>query len=100
MPTKIIFNPGGGLPGVTCTGPGTAYQPALAPGAQRTACSYTYDQPSAGQPGNAFAASVTVLWNVFWVGSGGTGGTVANGRPVSTPMTLRVAAGEALVTGG
>ena len=100
MPTKIIFNPGGGLPGVTCTGPGTAYQPALAPGAQRTACSYTYDQPSAGQPGNAYAASVTVLWNVFWVGSGGTGGTVANGRPVSTPITLRVAAGEALVTGG
>jgi hypothetical protein len=99
MPEKIIFSPGGDQPGVTCDGPGTAYQPALPASNQHTSCSYTYTQPSAGQPGNAFAASVTVLWNVFWVGSGGTGGTVANGRPVSTPITLRVAAGEALVTG-
>jgi hypothetical protein len=99
MPEKIIFSPGGGQPGVTCDGPGTAYEPALSASAQHTTCSYTYTQPSAGQPGNAFAASVTVLWNVFWVGSGGTGGTVANGRPVSTPITLRIAAGEALVTG-
>jgi hypothetical protein len=99
MPEKIIFGPGGGQPGVTCDGPGTAYQPALSASAQHTSCSYTYTQPSAGQPGNAFAASVTVLWNVFWVGSGGTGGTVATGRPVSTPITLRIAAGEALVTG-
>jgi hypothetical protein len=99
MPEKIIFSPGGGQTGVTCVGPGTAYRPALPASGQRTSCSYTYTQPSAGQPGNAFAASVTVLWNVFWVGSGGTGGTVANGRPVSTPITLRVAAGEALVTG-
>jgi hypothetical protein len=99
VPVKIVFNPGGGQPGATCDGPGTAYQPALPAGDQHTDCSYTYTEPSAGQPGNAFAASVTVLWNVFWVGSGGTGGTVANGRPVSTPFTLRVAAGEALVTG-
>ena len=98
VPTKIIFNPGGGLPSLTCHGPGTAYRSALPLAGQHTACSYTYDQPSAGQPGNAYAASVTVLWNVFWVGSGGAGGQVANGRPVSTPMTLRVAAGEALVT--
>jgi len=99
MPVKIIFNPGGGRPGVTCNGPGTAFRPGLPLAAQHTACSYTYDQPSAGLPGNAYAASVTVLWNVFWVGSGGAGGTVANGRPVSAPITLRVAAGEALVTG-
>jgi hypothetical protein len=98
VPTKIIFNPGGGLPSLTCNGPGTAYRSALPLADQHTACSYTYDQPSAGQPGNAYAASVTVLWNVFWVGSGGAGGQVAAGRPVSTPMTVRVAAGEALVT--
>jgi hypothetical protein len=98
VPKKIIFNPGGGLPTVTCNGPGTAYQTAQPLAAQHTACSYTYDQPSAGQPGNAYAASVTVLWNVFWAGSGGAGGQVAAGRPVSTPMTIRVAAGEALVT--
>jgi hypothetical protein len=100
VPTKIIFDPGGGLAGVTCNGPGTAYHPDVPLSAQHTDCSYTYDQPSTGQPGNAYAASVTVLWNVSWVGSGGTGGTVATGRPVSTPIAVPVAAGEALVTSG
>jgi len=98
-PVKIIFNPGDGQPGRVCRGPGTAYQPTLPLGAQHTNCSFRYDQPSVGQPGNVYAASVTVLWNVWWVGSGGAGGTVAAGRPVSTPLSLSVAAGEALVTG-
>jgi hypothetical protein len=98
-PESIVFSPGGGLGTVSCPGPGAAYNPQLPASAQHTDCSYTYSQPSAGQPGNAYAASVTVLWNVSWVGSGGTGGTVATGKPVATPLTLPVAAGEALVTG-
>jgi hypothetical protein len=97
-PTKIIFSPGPGLPGVTCNGPGTAYQPKVPLSEQSTDCSYTYAEPSVGQPGNVYAASVTVLWHVFWVGSGGTGGQVAAGEPVTTPFTVPVAAGEALVT--
>jgi hypothetical protein len=99
VPVGIVFQPGGGQPGTSCRGPGTAFDRALPLGAQHTACSYTYRQPSAGQPGSVYAAAVTVLWNVFWVGSGNTGGPVANGRPVNTPLTLPVAAGEALVTG-
>jgi hypothetical protein len=99
MPVRIVFDPGGEQNGVSCRGPGIAFQPSLSSSAQHTACSYTYTQPSTGQPGNAYAATVTVLWNVFWVGSGHTGGQVANGRPVSTPLRLPVAAGEALVTG-
>jgi hypothetical protein len=99
VPVRIVFNPGGGRAGTSCRGPGTAYQPSLPLSGQHTGCSYTYDRPSAGQPGHAYAVTVTVLWNVFWVGSGNTGGPVANGRPVSTPLTLPVAAGEALVTG-
>jgi hypothetical protein len=99
VPVRIVFDPGGGQPGVACRGPGTAFDPSLPLGAQHTDCSYRYKQPSAGQPGNVYAAAVTVLWNVFWVGSGNTGGPVANGRPVNTPLTLPVAAGEALVTG-
>jgi hypothetical protein len=97
-PVKIALSPGGGLSGVTCAGPGTAYQPSQPLSAQHTTCSYTYTQPSAGQPNNMYAASVTVFWNVSWVGSGGSGGVVATGRPVSTPMSLPIAAGEALVT--
>jgi hypothetical protein len=99
VPVRIVFGPGGGQAGVSCRGPGAAYQPSKPLSAQHTGCSYTYRQPSTGQPGNAYAVTVSVLWNVFWVGSGNTGGPVANGRPVSTPLTLRVAAGEALVTG-
>jgi hypothetical protein len=97
-PVKIALSPGGGQSGVTCAGPGTAYQPSRPLSAQHTECSYTYTQPSAGQPNNMYAASVIVFWNVSWVGSGGSGGVVATGRPVSTPMSLPIAAGEALVT--
>lgn len=97
-PVKIALAPGGGLSGVTCAGPGTAYQPSQPLSAQHTDCSYTYTKPSVGQPNNMYAASVIVYWNVSWVGSGGAGGAVATGRPVSTPMSLPVAAGEALVT--
>jgi hypothetical protein len=99
VPVSIVFQPGGGQAGFSCRGPGTAFDPARLLSAQHTDCSYTYKLPSAGQPGNVYAAAVTVLWNVFWVGSGNTGGPVASGRPVNTPLTLAVAAGEALVTG-
>jgi hypothetical protein len=99
-PEQLTFNPGGGLSGLTCHGPGTVYQSKLPLSAQHTDCSYTYDQPSAGQPGNAYQASVTVSWNISWVGSGGAGGEVAAGVTSNAPFTLRVAAGEALVTSG
>ena len=99
VPVRIVFDPGGGQAGTSCRGPGAAFRPSVPLSAQHTDCSYTYDQPSTGQPGHAYAATVIVLWNVFWVGSGGTGGPVANGRPVSTPLRVPVAAGEALVTG-
>lgn len=98
-PETLVFTPGDGHQPVRCPGPGTAYSPQLSAAAQHTACSYTYQQPSAGQPGSAYPASVTVLWNVSWTGSGGTGGTVADGKPVSAPLALPVASGQALVTG-
>jgi hypothetical protein len=99
-PEQLTFSPGGGLSNLTCRGPGTVYRPALPLSAQHTDCSYTYGQPSAGQPGNAYQASVTVSWNISWVGSGGAGGEVAAGVTSNAPFTLRVAAGEALVTSG
>jgi hypothetical protein len=98
VPQQLTFNPGGGLGSVSCRGPGTAYQPKLPLSAQHTDCSYVYTQPSAGQPGNTYQASVTVSWNISWVGSGGAGGEVAAGVTATTPITLAVAAGEALVT--
>jgi hypothetical protein len=100
VPQQLTFNPGGGLADLTCRGPGTVYRPKLPLNAQHTDCSYTYDQPSAGQPGNVYQASVTVSWNISWVGSGGAGGEVAAGVTSNAPFTLPVAAGEALVTSG
>jgi hypothetical protein len=98
VPQQLAFNPGGGLGSVSCRGPGTAYRPSLPLSAQQTDCSYTYQQPSAGQPGNAYQPSVTVSWNISWAGSGGAGGEVAAGVTSNAPFTLPVAAGEALVT--
>jgi hypothetical protein len=97
-PGRLTFSPGAGLSAASCAGPGTAYNPQRAASAQHTACSYTYDQSSDGQPGDVYQASVSVTWRITWVGSGGTGGVVNAGFGVSSPMTQRVAAGEALVT--
>jgi hypothetical protein len=98
-PTKIVFNPGDGQASKACRGPGPQYQATKPASAQHTDCSFTYSQPSTGQPNNMFAASVTVLWDVWWIGSGNSGAPVANNRPVVTAIPLPVAAGEALVTG-
>jgi hypothetical protein len=98
-PERLSFSPGPGLSGPSCPGPGTPYNPKRPAGAQRTACSYTYDQGSAGQPGGTYQAAVTVIWRVTWTGSGGAGGVVNAGLRTSYPFALRVTEGQALVTG-
>ncbi len=96
-PAGLSFQPGAGLGPVTCPGPGTAYNPARPAARQHTDCSYTYLQPSAGQPGNAYQASITVTWNVSWTGSGGAGGVLDAGLQVPFTFPIPVAQGEALV---
>lgn len=97
-PTRLSFDPGTGAAAVTCAGPGTAYQAAVPAASQRTDCSYTYAQPSVGLPGNAYPASVTVVWRVLWTGSGGAGGVLASALSVPVSVPIRVAQAEALVT--
>jgi hypothetical protein len=94
-PVNLTFDPGGGQGGSSCTGPGTSYQA----GGGQGACTYTYGQSSATQPGGKYAAAVTVTWLVTWTGSGGVGGTLNAGLQVAFPFSLRVAEGQALVTG-
>lgn len=96
-PVRLSFDPGSGLPGATCRGPGTAYQ--ARHGSRATDCSYTYPQSSALQPGGAYPASVTVTWRVTWTGSGGVGGTLNAGLQIAYPISVPVAEGQALVTG-
>jgi hypothetical protein len=97
-PSVLTFDPGGGLAPVSCKGPGTAYNPSRPATAQRTSCSYTYEQPSLGQPGNVYQASVTVSWRVSWTGSGGQGGVLTAALLLPVSFSVRVAQGEALVT--
>ncbi len=98
-PYGLTFDPGTGGGSVTCAGPGSAYDPAIPAADQRTGCSYVYAHPSAGLPGNAYPASVLVLWHVAWTGSGGAGGVLAPALSVPVSMPIRVAQAEALVTG-
>jgi hypothetical protein len=96
-PTGLSFQPGGGLAPVICTGPGTAYNAAKLASAQHSTCSFTYKQPSDGQPGNAYQASIAVTWNVSWTGSGGAGGEIDAGLIIPFQFAIPVAQGEALV---
>jgi len=97
-PMELTLGPGGGLPSVSCAGPGTAYDPAKSAAAQQTQCSYVYEQPSTGQPGNAYQASLTVSWRVSWTGSGGAGGVLDAALPVTVDFPVPVGQSEALVS--
>jgi hypothetical protein len=93
-PVSLAFDAGGGQPGSSCSGPGVPYRRG-----GHTGCSYTYTQSSATQPGGKYAAAVTVTWRVSWKGSGGTGGMLDSGLQIAFPFSLRIAEGQALVTG-
>jgi hypothetical protein len=97
-PVGLAFQPGDGLAPLTCTGPGTAYDAARPSSGQHSDCAFTYKQPSVGQPGNAYQASIAVTWNVSWTGSGGVGGVIDPGLVVPFPFAIPVAQGEALVS--
>jgi hypothetical protein len=99
-PVSISISPGGGQPGVSCPGPGTAYDPRLPASAQHTDCSVTYLRSSLQQPRNQYQTSVTVTWAASWTGSGGAGGPINPPLTQTTTFGIRVAEGQALVTGG
>jgi hypothetical protein len=95
-PEGLTFDPGGGLAASTCAGPGVPYSAAAS---ARRACTYTYDQSSATQAGGAYAASVTVNWRVSWHGTG-IPDTFLRNVAIPDDLSLKVAEGQALVTGG
>ncbi len=97
-PDGLTFEPGGGLTGGSCSGPGTSYDPELPAAQQHSDCSYTYQQSSASQANHAYQASVVVTWRITWMGSGGAAGLLDAGLPVPYTFALRIAQGEALVS--
>jgi hypothetical protein len=58
---------------VGCAGPGTAWTPGTDPTASSPDCGYVYRNSSAGASGGKFAITVTVTWQVTWVGAGRAG---------------------------
>ncbi len=97
-PTSMTFAPGGGLSSVSCTGPGLAFNRSEPVSSQHSTCSYTYSQPSAGQPDSAYQAALVVTWTISWTGSGGAGGTLTSAYTTGTAFPVRVAQAEALVS--
>ena len=83
---------------VRCTGPGTPYDTARPADAQHTDCFTVYRRSSAGQPQSGpdpndryFTASVTVTWQVTWVGAGGAAGALP---PLTRTSTFPIAVAE------
>jgi hypothetical protein len=73
-PVSSTWEPGDGGPVVTCSGRPQPWSPAA--DRSGSACSSTYPSSSAAQPGRVFQASVTVTWQVDWVGAGGAAGSL------------------------
>ena len=78
-PSEVTWSMGDGSV-VLCDGPGTPYDPTVAPG-QWTRCAHAYAVSSAGQPspdGNAndgaFGVRATIDWSVSWSVTGAVGG--------------------------
>ncbi len=61
---------------MACEGPGVPWRPGLAESESASSCTYSYRTSSAAVADQTFDASVTVVWQVTWVGSGATSGTL------------------------
>lgn len=89
VPSRVVWDMGNG-DRVVCQGPGSPYDDRRPPESQSTDCSYTYPQSSAGQPGDRYTVTTTVVWGVSWQGSGGAGGDLGDFTR-SSSVRVRVA---------
>jgi len=93
-PVAVAWQMGDGG-SLACNGPGVPYQVGLPATEQHTYCSYTYRQPSIGEPSpngdvndGAFPVRATVSWAVTWTASGAPGGGTL--PPLSTTSTTAI----------
>lgn len=82
-PVFSVFDGGEGAGGARCNGPGIAWRQNL-PEDYRLACTYSYRRSA-----ERVTATITVTWDVTWVGSGGTGGQL-DPMQLATPVPLTV----------
>lgn len=82
-----------------CADAGTPYEASRPAAEQSTNCSYTFRHSSAGQPGDAYRVTVTLVWHVTWtsnIGASGDLGFVSR----TTTIPTRVAEHQALNESG
>lgn len=89
--TKIEWDMGDGNT-VVCPNAGT---PWFEGGIESPTCDHVYEEPSAGQPNDAYTVTGTATWDVTWAG-GGTSGSLTVTRSSST--TVRIGELQVLVT--
>lgn len=78
-----------------CSDAGRPYDMSRQPSEQSTNCSYTFRHSSAGQPGDAYRVTVTLVWHVTWTSNIGASGDLGFVSRSSTIPT-RVAEHQAL----
>lgn len=89
-PARVVWDMGNG-DRVVCRGPGTPYDRRRPESAQRSNCTYTYQQSSAGRPNNTYTVTATVVYDVTWRGSNDSGGDLG---PIRTSSSVRVRVAE------
>lgn len=68
--------------------PGTPYDPAHAASTPKS--SYTYTEPSGGQPGSTYTITVTVTWQVTWTATDGESGMLPPQTPAPATTTVKI----------
>jgi hypothetical protein len=96
-PRRIGWDMGDGTR-LTCTGPGTPWNPAGGDG-QTTDCEHAYQFVSTDRPGGRYQVSATVTWSVTWQASTGETGVLPDASRTAT-FGLAVSERQAIVTYG
>lgn len=73
VPEKVIWSMGDGQQ-VTCTRPGTPFNPNVDYFAQTPDCGYVYKRSSASYPGHVVRVTATLYYRATWSAAGAAGG--------------------------
>lgn len=90
-PTSARWDLGDGSV-VSCSGPGTRFDPVVHdPATESATCGHTFTRSSKGEPGGVFAVAVSVEWEVVWGSTTGEGGAL---EPLTTSAAADVVVTE------
>jgi hypothetical protein len=93
-PARVVWSTGDGAT-VVCQGPGSVFRAGVDdPAAASPDCGHVWSRSSAGLPGGAYVATVTMVWRVRWAGEGRSG--VLPDLDSTTSLRLRVAESQAI----